>query len=320
MSNTTVVTAFFDLSKMRDATTSTRDFNFYFKHGRFTLGVKTPMVIFCDSVTYPEIKKIREELLGIEQSNLLTRYIVKGLLEYDYYEQVFPHIVDYRKNLPGYQNPSNRNTPSYYLATMFKFHSLNIAYHANYFPKTTHYAWLDFGCGHILREPTKYIDTILASPKNKVSMGSIVFTPLKVIEDFHGYLANGGQCGTCGIFFTIERSYMRKFISYIFSVFYELLGHGYGHNDEQVVIYVVMRYPELFNLHFCDYYSGLANYFLPIEDIHSVLKFGLDRAIQYNEREYAKMIAKQLNQSVQEKRITLDEDNMNKVKFISQHY
>ena len=41
-------TFFFDLSKLSDANGGTRTSEFYLKHGRFTLGICAPMIIFCD--------------------------------------------------------------------------------------------------------------------------------------------------------------------------------------------------------------------------------------------------------------------------------
>ena len=69
--------------KLSDANGGTRTSEFYLKHGRFTLGICAPMIIFCDETTQPSIQAIRDELVPNSQ----TVYIVKPIYEYDYYER-----------------------------------------------------------------------------------------------------------------------------------------------------------------------------------------------------------------------------------------
>jgi hypothetical protein len=46
MSNTTILTMFFNLKKLKDASLQTRPQEFYIENGRETLKLKYPMIIF----------------------------------------------------------------------------------------------------------------------------------------------------------------------------------------------------------------------------------------------------------------------------------
>ena len=53
---TVIVTMFFNLKKLKDASVQTRPQEFYIENGRETLKLQYPMVIFCDESTYDFLK------------------------------------------------------------------------------------------------------------------------------------------------------------------------------------------------------------------------------------------------------------------------
>ena len=72
MTSTTIVTMFFNLKNLRDASVQTRPQEFYVENGRETLKLKYNMVIFCDMSTYDFLKKIRDEEVD---SKIIKRFI-----------------------------------------------------------------------------------------------------------------------------------------------------------------------------------------------------------------------------------------------------
>ena len=76
----TIVTFYFNLKNMRDATPSVRPQEFYMEKGRATLKLAYPMVIFCDEKTYGFIKEIRDQEVS---DKTLTKYVVKNLIDYE---------------------------------------------------------------------------------------------------------------------------------------------------------------------------------------------------------------------------------------------
>jgi len=83
---TTIVSFYFDITKLKDVTNKIRPKSFYMEKGRQLLHLPYPMVLFCDNITINEIKHIREQELGIDIANKLTYYIIKNIIDYDLYK------------------------------------------------------------------------------------------------------------------------------------------------------------------------------------------------------------------------------------------
>ena len=59
---TTLVTMYFNLKNLPDATTVVRPESFYMEKGKAILEINSPMVIFCDNTTHSKIKEMRDGL------------------------------------------------------------------------------------------------------------------------------------------------------------------------------------------------------------------------------------------------------------------
>jgi hypothetical protein len=90
--------------------------------------------------------------------------------------------------------------------------------------------------------------------------------------------ARGGHCGVGATCFTVERDYVRRFYSGCMSIFHELLLHGLGHHEEQIMAYFYHRYPDLCTIYYGDYYSIVTNYHGVKEDISSIRHFFINEA------------------------------------------
>ena len=147
MFKTTIVTMFYNLKKLKDATHSTRPLEFYVKNGTPTLMLPYPMVIFCDDETIDILREVRDKV----GKDIPTTYIVKPLTEYDFYQLNFDIIQESRRKRQYlYDSADQRNTTSYFLITMFKTICLRIAKMRDEF-QTPYYAWVDLGCNHVLK-------------------------------------------------------------------------------------------------------------------------------------------------------------------------
>jgi hypothetical protein len=271
---TTVVTMFFNLKNLKDTSSQTRPMSFYLENGRQTLKLKFPMVIFCDKDTVESFKKIRDEEVG---DSVPTEYILKNITEYDYYQQCWGIIRENRNNSKHYKDPNDRNTPSYCLLSMFKVHALRCAYEKNFF-NTSHYAWVDLGCSHVVRKLSEYGPKMLLNPGPKVKVCYIHYRSKDVLSSMERYMAAGGRCGIAAGAFTVEASYINRFYVAMFSILYEMLYKGVGHSEETVLTYCYNRYPELFTLYYGDYYSIFTNYHKTQDDLNSVKKYFIENA------------------------------------------
>ena len=282
MSKTVIVTMFFNLKKLKDASVQTRPQEFYIENGRETLKLQYPMIIFCDESTYDFLKKIRDE----EVTNLIeTKYIIKNFTDYDYYKNNWDIINNNRIRSNGYKNPNDRNTVSYFLMGMFKPLGLLLAkqsIHADY------YAWIDLGCNHIVRKLSEYAPKMLDNPNSKISVCYIHYRSHSEIMPMKQYMEYGGNCGIASTAYTVASEYIEKYYNLMFSIFNEMLVNEVGHTDETVMVYAYDRMPELFNIYYGDYYSVFTNYHKPIEDHQSIKTFFIDECNRKGKPDLAK--------------------------------
>jgi len=275
-SKTTIVTMYFNIKNLPDATDQVRPQSFYMEKGRATLALDFPMVIFCDDTCYTDIKALR--------GDRPTHYIVKSLLDYDFYKDNYSIIKNNREGNPQYLD--SRNTTSYCILTVFKLYAMWIAKQASPFGEATHYAWVDFGGSHILRNFEEYAPLMLKNPHPKVAFCYIHFRgaqEMTMTSDF----AKGGYCGVGATCFTIESSYVSRFYNACMSIFHEMLAIKLCHHEEQIMAYFYHRYPQLCNIYYGDYYSILANYHITRDDYMSIKRFFINEAILKGRRDLA---------------------------------
>lgn len=300
---TTVVTMFFDLKKLRDASPSTRPMDFYLEHCAGTLKLPYPMVIFCDDTVYDYLKVIRDT--EVDTDTIPTQYIIRRLENYDFYQQYWD-IIHNNRNRNDYPADS-RNTASYFLLTMFKAMALWIARQRNFF-KSPYYAWIDMGCSHICRNMRKYACKMLDNPRPKIAVCYIHYRSHEELSDMQQYMKHGGPCGIAATAFTLEEHYVYKFYTLMLSIFNEKLFLGLGHTEETVMVYCYDRHPELFTLFYGDYYSVFTNYHEPIEDIPAIVSFFIKPAFNAGRHDLVIHAAKTILDSVDKNNIMMDNE------------
>ena len=303
----TVVTMFFNLKNFKDSSPSTRPMEFYVKNGREVIKLRYPMVIFCDEVTYPPLKEMRDQEVDPEQYP--TKYIIKNLSEYEYYQNCW-HIIDANRKKRGYPSDS-RNTVSYLLMGMFKPLALSIVDNMNFF-KSTHYAWIDLGCNHIVRNLAENYKVMLENPQPKVRPCYIHYRSKEELSDMVRFMEQQGPCGIATTAFTVEAEYVDRLYTGMFSIFYEKLYRGVGHTDETVMTFCYDRFPDMFNIYYGDYYSIFSNYWLPKEDIDSIINFFIRNAMNAGRWDLAREAAAKILGAVRE----LREDQLNFIKQV----
>ena len=269
MSPTTIVTMFYNLKNLKDASNSTRPLQFYLDNGRPTLMLKYPMVIFCDDETYSFVKGVRDELNATLENPIPTAYVIKPLVEYDFYALNFDIIEDSRKGRSIYGKPGQRNTTSYFLITMFKSVCLRIAKMRNDFG-SDFYAWVDLGCNHVLKNAAEYAPPMLDNPHPKIGACYIHYRSKRETDDLHSFFSEGGPCGMAATVFTAEASYIDRFFNGMMEIFHMQLCERTGHSDEQTMTLCYNKYPELFTIYNGDYYSILTNYHVTKADLASI--------------------------------------------------
>lgn len=257
--NSTIVSMFFDLKKLPDSSDKLRPIEFYLEHGRKTLELPYPMVLFCDEETKPHLEQIR--------GNRPTTYIEKKITEYDYFKELHPKVIENRKIIPSIDS---RNTASYFLTSVFKIYAIHLANEGNFYPNTTHYCWIDLGGSHVMRGFPDSVHKILKNPTPKISCAYIHYRPDTELYPMKEFMKNGGKCCFGSGCFTVQKEYTEKFYKDMFDILREQISIGVGHAEEQCMAYCYSRHPDWFNLYFADYYSLITNYHKTLEDIECV--------------------------------------------------
>jgi hypothetical protein len=230
--------------------------SFYMEHAKKVLSIEAPMVVFCDESTHADLAALREDRP--------TTFFVKPIHEYDYYSTLLPIIAANRITAPS---SDSRNTPEYFLLTMFKFHALQIASQA---VRSDHYMWLDIGAAHVARSVPESIYPILARPRPGIACCYIHYRPHEELYPIQNYVT--GKCGIAATVITVQASHVSRFYTCMMSMMYEQLMLGVGHAEEQVMVYVYDQHPEWFSLYFGDYYSVATNYHKTVED-HACVQY-----------------------------------------------
>lgn len=246
--NWTVVTAYFDLTRMSDATGSirSRPGSYYFQNANTTMSLDQNLIVFCEPDMLSTLMTLRPSHLTGK-----TKFIPMAFDEFPlarYRDQ----IAENRKKYPSYDD---RNTVSYYLFCMARYAMLKHVIEENPF-KSTHFAWLNFCIERMGWRNAASLDRVFELNRNKVSTCYIDYAPKESLDS----VVRNGQCTMCSGFFTGDANHMMTFCNRIESKFVHYLENGLGHADEQLYSPVFFDDPDLFEVYYGDYNEMITNY------------------------------------------------------------
>lgn len=268
----TVVTAYFDLTKMSDASNAikARPKDHYLNSAYSTLSLDQPLVVFCEEADAYTIKAMRPphllstlKIYTEDFENLpLTKYRSK--------------IIQNRKDNP-YQG-DERNTASYYLLCMARYSLMLTTIKLNPFG-STHFAWLNICIERMGYKNVAHLDEIFTGPpRDKVSTVHIDYIPQTLLTNPKEYY-EFGRCSLCSGFFTGNAKNMTLFAEKIIEKFMYYLELGYGHADEQLYLPVFYENRELFEVYYGNYFDMITNYGGLYDNIIMPLHFVLPKAV-----------------------------------------
>jgi len=279
VSNWTLVTAYFNLTKQYDASTeiNKRGSDYYLSHSLSTLTLPYNLVIYCDESSVEEIKKLRPTYLENKTVYIIRdfnefRFKKDGIFLNETFNDYRTKIITNRQNKP--YNFDNRNTPSYYLFCMSRYAMLKEVIELNPF-QSSHFCWINFCIERMGFKNLIRLSEGLAVNRDKFSTCYIDYIPESLVKDTHEYF-KWGRCSMCSGFFTGNSEYMYKVCDLIENKFLEYLSLGYGHADEQLYSPVYFENPDLFEHYYGDYSQMITNYKYiydaPEPPIHNFIK------------------------------------------------
>jgi len=249
----TVVTAYFDLTKMPDATAAinARDRKHYLESAATTMNLDQNLVIFCEEDMLEELKALRPARL-LEKTRFYT-------VDFEDLPMTKYRVKIAENRLRQSYAPDPRNTPSYYLLCMARYALLKRVMEENPFG-STHFSWLNLCIERMGFSNIVHLEEVYsAPPRDKVSTTYIDYLSKEFIQNLPEYF-KFRRCTLCSGFFTGKKEYFMEFCNRIEEQFMEYLEAGYGHADEQLYSPVYFKYPELFDLYYGDYQQMVTNY------------------------------------------------------------
>lgn len=248
-SNWTVVTAYFDLTKMPDASRdiNARPVSHYLKHATATMALNQNLVVFCEPDTLETLRSMRPTHLLPK-----TKFVPMSFEDFPltkYRDQ----ILENRKKMPDFDN---RNTASYYLLCMARYAMLKQVIAENPFG-STHFSWLNICIERMGWQNLAQLPRVFEINRDKFSTCYIDY------QRKDNYLENvmrHGRCSMCSGFFTGNAHFMKTFCDRIEQAFLECLEKGYGHADEQLFSLVYFDDPSIFDVYYGDYTEMITNY------------------------------------------------------------
>ncbi len=251
--NWTIVTGYFDLTKMSDASDSikARPDTHYLSNAIATLSLDQNMIIFCEPENVEKIKSLRPSFLADK-----TQYIVQSFEDFPL-TQYRNKIIENRRVNP--YRFDDRNTASYYLFCMSRYAMLERAMAENPF-NSTHFSWLNICIERMGYKNLIELSSVFEQQRDKFSTCYIDYRPKELVANLPEYFRYGGLCSMCSGFFTGNKYYMGEFCREIQSKFMDFMNAGYGHADEQLFSAVYFDHPEIFDVYYGDYTEMITNY------------------------------------------------------------
>jgi glycosyl transferase family 25 len=267
--NWTLVTSYFNLSYHLEGRTD----EWYLSKSKFTLSIKSNMVIYCDEKHYEGVKKIRDEFMN--ELQFKTEYIIGSYMKF----RTFNHFL--RVSQLAAHKINEKDNPEYMLLQCSKWEMVENVINTNPFG-STHFGWVDFGYGYIRDLSPTVLDPILGANRNKFSIMYIHYRTRPEIEiaiKNHTWL-----CTVAGGFWTANEFHMRKAILLFKSYFEALLRLGGFSNEDHYMGIVCNMHPEIFDLYYGDYQHIFVNYLTMTEHHDRSKELYYDNAIKAGDK------------------------------------
>lgn len=277
----TLVTAFFNLTKCPDASDQIRARNpkFYMNNALSSMGLPYNLVVYCDPESEPLLRKLRPSYLQTRTHWVIIEFdeiILKSRPEKTF-KELRKQIKMNRLKYPYNFDP--RNTPSYYLFCMSRYMMLQETIDRNYF-NSTHFAWYNVDMERMGFKNLIALEETLELHRNRFSTCYIDYLPKDLVNNMSEFY-KWGRCTMCSGFFTGNATYMKLVCELIERQFFKCLDAGYGHADEQLYSPVYFDHPELFEQYFGDYQQMITNYRYVREKPESIIGIFIQQAALY---------------------------------------
>lgn len=247
-----IVTAFFDIGRGNFSKLSRSD-DKYFEYFKFWAGLKNDLTVYCQSMNADRILEIRKKL-GLEKRTHIKVIDNFQEIEYDMYQKMCNIAKNPKFHNFRYYNNALSNRADYDYIMCMKWWCLQDAA-KNQAPETM-MAWLDFGYNH---GGERYCDShdfefewdfdfsakinmfCLSDPSKMLAIDSLQFQA----DCFIGHTA------------VMPAKLCKDYWGYIKESMYSLISLDCIDDDQQLMLMIYKRYPELFEIRLCDWFQDM---------------------------------------------------------------
>ena len=269
----TLTTACFDLTQY---SSNSRSLEIAIQNMDTLLQVPCFLVIFCDSITQPYIKNIRNDKYGLGDLTCYIEQQFEDIWTYTYIDQV-------RENRSLYfPTETHRSSVEKHLICCNKFDFVLQTIELNPF-NTTKFGWIDSSIG----ENAKIICENYEKNMLLYILENITYKfhiqILNVCDKKYKEKSNKNEYYeqyrwvVCGGLFTTSADIGIIVLNRLKEVFVETMKMGYGHNEEMLYLEILDEYYYFIERSYGDYKHILNNFIRPTKGFQYIDNFILDR-------------------------------------------
>jgi len=207
----------------------------YLEQSISTLKIPKYMVIYVSQEYYTFVFEIRAQFNLLDKTKIII-VSNEDLYMIENFEKIKENC---EKNIIPYNNPYQ------IIAVNSRYNYMKKSIENNYF-NTEYFAWLDFSISHIVGVPEK-------KPYDYSGNGVRIGLVSRFKNNKFVYLHNALIGGT----FIGNKHIIKIFIELHDKEFKKIMNMGYNINDDRLLYYMYLKYPELFDIFNSDYGSAL---------------------------------------------------------------
>lgn len=294
----TVVTALYDLKK-REPHLERRDPLFYLDHGKFLFKLPVNIIMFTD----PHLIDKLQELERPKETKL--KIIPLPLEEVEFYKDL-PTINNLRLVNPIVNINPNKDTPFFTIIQWSKFQFLEEAKKImDSCPEFSndYLLWVDFGLHYI----AKQFDTILQfNPVGNMKVLCLRPTfPEEVNNPIFLRYINGR---TGGGILSVPTSRVIEYTDLFRKTKDKLLAKGFSPLEDEIITFIRVNNPELFNLYYGDYEDIVRNFNNQCWSAAGIINLAFQWCLQFKDFKTIEIIGEQIFNNRKELRKSLGSD------------
>jgi teichuronic acid biosynthesis glycosyltransferase TuaG len=238
----TLVTCLYDLARRERC--GSRPMEFFRRHAALVLDVPSPLVAYVDPELQDWVTEARRERGLADRSRVVVRPL-----------ESLPWFGPSRLTaaLPTFENSSpTKDSPLHQVIEWSKLELLDEVMTENPFG-TEHFAWIDFGLGHVAHPPARF-----PAPSRRVAVLQMCAVAEREVADKLEFLRLERGRIAAG-FFRGDREHLERLVDAFRAELTSVLDAGFRPNEQMVLGYLTAKRPELFDFYYGDYPSILVN-------------------------------------------------------------